>query len=140
MNSDFETQLSEYCREARLTAVQTEIVELYLILEMPPAQIRLKTGLKRVSQVQAELAKALRRLQAVAPGFWEEGNAFPRHLLAAVRNRPERDERPRDVRGVTPDREAERAPRVRMVTAGDRRLRQDLRSAARLWARSRSGA
>lgn len=134
MSADFESCLSQYCREAGLSAQQTEIVELYLVLEMPPAQIRLKVRAKRVSEVQSELNIALRRVAAVAPEFWEPAQAFPRHLMSAISNRADHEERPDGLRGVTPDASTKRFQGAPMISADDRRLRQDITSAGRLWA------
>ena len=135
MDSESEAIIASYCREAKLSPLQTEVVLLHLLDRLEPPQIRLKlkNDIRRTADARALLAQGLAKLSGLE-GFWLAAQQFERALVPCAENRTDYDERPDGLCGVTPDRSSQRFQGARMVSTGDRRLEQDLLSAATMWA------
>jgi hypothetical protein len=137
--AELEAEVAAACREAGLTPRAIEVMLYWLIDGLPLREIRLKLHLKRTAEVRTELGQALAKL-AKLPGFWSEARAFPHRLVFCAHDRRTYDERPPGMRGVEPDRASDRLHTGLMVPADDRRLRQDVVSAARLWVNGKRSA
>lgn len=132
---EWEDRLLAMCQQAGVTGTEAEIVLYHLLDDLSARQIRKKLRLKRVSETQATLHANLRKLTAL-PDFWEAAREFPRHLLFCLENGTVYDDREPGVRGVTPADAGTRCQGAAMISADHPSLRQDLPSAARLWAQS----
>ena len=132
----FEALVAGYCREAGLTAVQTEIALLHLVWELTPREIRLKLHAKRVSEVQKELATGLAKLEGflvTIEGFWVPAKRFPHDLIHCAADRHGEDARSPGVSGVTPSWQyLDRYPAARVMLASHPCLIQDGPAAMRL--------
>ncbi len=114
-----------------------EVVLLHLVDGMTARQIRwkLKASFTRTSEVAEVLAVGLAKLAALE-SVRTLAHEFERQLLPCAENRDDHDERPADMRGVTADRSSDRFQGARVVAQDDLRLKQEPRSAVRLWVRS----
>lgn len=131
LTEQWEAELGEYCQRAALSAVQREIV---LLFEegMSESQVKLKLHLG-ARNLRMDLQTIRARLRPVVEELERPAREFPRVLVMCAANKRIHDERPPDLRGVTPDRSSDRFQGARMVPGDDRRLVQDDASTLTLW-------
>lgn len=134
-NIAWEARLSAYCHEAKLDALQTELVLSFLLDGLTVRQTRrLRKLNQRMSELQRALSIGLAKLSGVE-GFQEASRQFGRDLLTCILNKCDApDVRPAGVCGVTPARASQRFQGARQVLPPDVSRRQPLEASAKLWA------
>lgn len=148
-NDEWESAFQALCVSAGLSPLHREIVTAFYVegMAVPQilvwlrrrqgAQIRLRDAkrsaqpITRASEVQQLLAVASAKLSAL-PEYRQAVRDFGRDLLLCVDNKPHCDDRPPDVRGVTPAGASERFQGAKIVDGRSIAQDQNLRDGVRL--------
>lgn len=127
----FRNWLEAKCQGANVEGVAREVVCRHVVERHGFGAIRNAMQLEK-GQAEAAYREAMAVLESV-PGFWDKAREFSRQVVPCAEGRADFDERPDEVRGVTPDRSSQRFQGSSIVPRDDLRVRQNATSAARMW-------